>query len=224
MAYDPKIHHRHSIRLKNWDYSKQGYYFITICTQDRGKFFGNIVNKKMDLSILGNIIKNEWLQIPIKYINVKLDEWIIMPNHLHGIIIIALSNTHTPAISNTNTPAISNTPATTHIEKSIYAEKSIYIDGATVAYDGATVAYDGATARVAPTLGNIIGSFKSLCIHHWLKHIKKNNINTLGKFWQRNFYERIIRNESELNRVREYIKHNPLKWEFNSNNSENLLM
>jgi len=69
-----------------------------------------------------------------------------------------------------------------------------------------------ATARVAPTLGNVIGSFKSRCTNEWLKYIEQNNIDEIGKFWQRNYYERIIRNEKELNKIRNYIINNSLRW------------
>ena len=86
---------------------------------------------------------------------------------------------------------------------------------------GATLAVAqnyGAGARPAPTVGNVIGMFKSLCVRDWLKHIKQNRIDTAGKFWQRNYYEHIIRDEQELNKVRKYIVGNPLKWSLDREN------
>ncbi len=77
-----------STRLKHWDYSSNGAYYITICTKDRECFFGKIINKKMVLSEIGEIIKTFWLEIPTHYPNVKLDEFVIMPDHLHGLIFI----------------------------------------------------------------------------------------------------------------------------------------
>lgn len=79
-----------SNRLKGWDYSDVGYYYITICTKDRTNYFGKITNGLMQLSEIGIILKSEWLRTPIirKDMNVGLDEFIIMPNHIHGIIII----------------------------------------------------------------------------------------------------------------------------------------
>jgi len=77
-----------TIRLKNWDYSGPGFYFVTICTKDKQHFFGNIDNEKIVYSNIGKIAKKFWLEIPEHFMNVELDEFIIMPNHIHGIIIL----------------------------------------------------------------------------------------------------------------------------------------
>ena len=86
--YNPKIHHRQSMRLKDYDYSTNGYYFTTICTKNKIECFGEIQNGKMELNKCGKIAKKQWLWLAEQYDYVKLDEWIIMPNHLHGILII----------------------------------------------------------------------------------------------------------------------------------------
>jgi len=86
MSYKPNIHHRHSIRLKGYDYSQAGLYFITICCQDRECFFGEIKNGEMMLNDIGNIANQCWMEIPNHFANVVLHEHIIMPNHVHGII------------------------------------------------------------------------------------------------------------------------------------------
>ena len=77
-----------SIRLKDWDYSSNGYYYITICTKNRECIFGNVVNGKMGLSQIGEIVQKYWCEIPRHFKNTFLDEYMIMPNHMHGIIII----------------------------------------------------------------------------------------------------------------------------------------
>jgi len=87
--YNPKIHHRKSIRLKGFDYSKAGLYFISICCQDRICRFGKIENGKMILNVEGNIANQCWLEIPKHYPNAILHEQIVMPNHIHGIIELA---------------------------------------------------------------------------------------------------------------------------------------
>ncbi len=90
-----------------------------------------------------------------------------------------------------------------------------------VAQNGARVVQGRAGASPAPTrptLGNVVGAFKSLCTIMWLNYIKQNNLNVVGKFWQRNYYEHIIRNENELNRIREYIVSNPFRWKFDREN------
>jgi len=88
MKYDPEKHNRRSIRLKNYDYSKSGAYFITICTKNRQCLFGEIVNGEMILNDGGKIVEKCWIDIPEHFPNAILDEFIIMPNHIHGIIIL----------------------------------------------------------------------------------------------------------------------------------------
>ncbi len=77
-----------SARLKDWDYSQEGYYYITICTKNREPFFGKIINNKVNLSEIGKIVEKEWLKTPQIRNNIQIDEFIIMPNHFHGILII----------------------------------------------------------------------------------------------------------------------------------------
>ena len=161
MKYNPDIHHRKSIRLEGCDYSKEGMYFITICTRNRGLYFWAYPELK-------EIVSRQWQKLTERYPNLILDEFIIMPNHIHGIIIV----------------------------------------GATLA----VAQNNRAGARPAPTIGKIVGTFKSLCVNDWLIYIEENRIDGVGKFWQRNYYEHIIRNENELNKIREYIQNNSLKW------------
>ena len=92
--YDPEIHHRQSIRLKGYDYSQKGLYFITICTQNRKHLFGEIIHDcGMQLNIAGNMIAQIWHEIPHYFKNTKLHEFVIMPNHIHGIIEITTIST-----------------------------------------------------------------------------------------------------------------------------------
>ncbi|HLP87893.1 MAG TPA: transposase [Nostocaceae cyanobacterium] len=88
MLYDPNIHHRHTIRLKNYHYTQPGAYFITICTKAKQCLFGNVINGKMQLNYLGQIAFNCWQEIPKHYSNTELDVFVIMPNHLHSILLI----------------------------------------------------------------------------------------------------------------------------------------
>jgi REP element-mobilizing transposase RayT len=168
MSHDSKRYNRRSIRLKEYDYSNPGAYFITICTHNRKLYFEKYKKLK-------EIVNLEWLKIPNRYPNVQLDEFIIMPNHIHGILMIV---------------------------------------GATLA----VAQNKRAGARPAPTIDEIIGTFKSLCVNEWLKDIKENRINVAGKFWQRNYYEHIVRDENSLNRIREYIMNNPLRWHLDKEN------
>lgn len=88
MKYDYEIHHRRSIRLKKYDYSKTGFYFITLCTHQKQYLFGEIVKDEMRLNQIGRVVRQEWLKSVNIRQEIELDEWIIMPNHLHGIVII----------------------------------------------------------------------------------------------------------------------------------------
>jgi len=88
MTYDPAIHHRRSIRLRGYDYSQPGAYFVTLCTQKRKRLFGKILNGEMRLNDTGRMVVNHWERLAEKYCHVLLDEYVVMPNHLHGIIVI----------------------------------------------------------------------------------------------------------------------------------------
>ena len=88
--YNPKIHHRRSVRIKNYDYASDGYYFITICTKNKIEYFGEIINGKMVLNECGKIADQCWREIPEHFPDASLDEYIIMPNHIHGILIIKM--------------------------------------------------------------------------------------------------------------------------------------
>ena len=171
----PAVHHRRSIRLKGYDYAQTGAYFVTLVTPGRECFFGDVVNDEMQLNDAGQIIAAAWEWLADQYPHVELDEWVVMPNHLHGIIII------------------------------------VDDDGR-----GGSRSAQG-DSRIAPTpkrkpLGRLIGAFKT---------VSSKRINELRDtpglpVWQRNYFEHIIRNERELDRVREYIANNPLKWALDS--------
>jgi putative transposase len=166
--YNPYIHHRRSIRLKDFDYSRDGAFFVTMCTFDRGCYFEE--HKQ-----LRHIINDQWNKIPDRFPHVSLDEYVIMPNHFHGILVIC-DNVHCD-----------------------------FSEG-------------GESTGNFTTLGGIVGSFKSLCSNSWLNIVKAENINVKGKFWQKNFYEHVIRNDNEMKRIRKYIAENPLKWELDREN------
>ena len=174
MVFNPDIHHRRSIRLRNYDYSSVGAYFVTICTFDRGCYFDQFPP-------LREIVINEWINTPIRFPNVDLDEYVVMPNHFHGIII--------------RRDAPCGYPISGHPQGK-----------------------PGHPQGDAPTLGDIVGAFKSLCVNAWLRVIKTENINARGKFWQNNYYEHVIRNDEEMNRIRQYIIDNPLQWELDREN------
>ncbi|MCU0436793.1 MAG: hypothetical protein MUC49_02700 [Raineya sp.] len=103
MKFNQELHHRRSVRLKNYDYSQEGIYFITICTHNKECLLGEIENSNMYLNKFGEVVKNCWLEIPKHYPNTILDEFVIMPNHIHGIIEIAVGANDYSTLSQTNT-------------------------------------------------------------------------------------------------------------------------
>ena len=187
--YSPETHHRRSIRLRGYDYSQAGAYFITICTQNRECFFGEIIDNEMRFNEYGNIVLKQWDAIPERFPSIELDAFVVMPNHIHGIIFVGAPLAGALVCAG----ACENMRATARV---------------------APTKDMRATARVAPTVGEIIGAYKSLSMHHCLQWVKQNEPQRyLGKLWQRNYYEHIIRDDDDLNRIREYILNNPANWE-----------
>ena len=160
--------HRRSIRLSNYNYAAQGMYFVTICTHDRQKLFGDIADGVMRINDIGGIVCQEWLRSEHIRCEIQMDEWIVMPNHMHGIVII----------NNNTVGAAGRSPLRPH-------------------------------GPAKHSLGSLIAGFKSVAT----KRI--NELRGLPGIpvWQRNYYERIIRNGSDLNRIRQYIRDNPRNWE-----------
>jgi len=164
---DIEKHCRRSIRLKEYNYTHPGAYFITICTQHRKYLLGNIVDGKMVLNSIGKLAEKWWLKLPEKFPEIELDEYIVMPNHFHGIIIIVWAIHELPIRNRRNM-----------------------------------------------LLSRVIGYFKMNSAKH-INHM----LNQSGKpFWQRNYYEHIIRRREELSHIREYIINNPLQWQFDREN------
>lgn len=194
MPYNPDIHHRRSIRLKGYDYSQQGAYFVTICTHQRNCLFGEIVDGEMKLNTNGEIAKGCWLSLPRHFQNVELDEFVVMPNHLHGIIIIAEEG---EALADLN------------------YQKQQKFSSQCFAPTGDTIKING---TIPQSLAAIIQNYKSVSTRQ-INRINKAKGNVI---WQRNYYERIIRNEEALNNIRQYIITNPINWAEDEENPTNV--
>ena len=173
-------HGRKSIRLKEFDYSSAGAYFVTICTHDRECLFGTVADEKIVLNDIGRIVENEWLQTAEIRDNVFTDAYIIMPNHVHGILFIQDPDAGRGTVHRAPTVEQFGKP----------------------------------TSNSIPT---IIRSFKATVT----KQINEFRHTPGQKVWQRGFYDRVIRSDDELNRIREYIIYNPLKWHENNDNPAN---
>ncbi len=196
MIYNSEVHHRRTIRLINYDYRQNGAYFVTVCSWNKECLFGDIVDGKMRLNEFGQIVEKEWLHTPIVRPYVELDEFVIMPNHFHGIIVLSDNVGATRRVAQKR--ANGHLPGRGRFTESPLQER---IAGAP-----------------SGSIGAIIGQFKSI-ITKCVNQIR----NTPGApVWQRNYYEHIIRNENELSEISEYIFNNPLKWELDNENPENI--
>ena len=180
MKFNPEKHHRRSIRLKDYDYAAAGAYFVTICTHNKRCIFGDVMVGNMILNHFGEIVETEWLKTFDIRKNLIPDEYIIMPNHFHAIIVIDESCRGT----------LQRAPTT----------------------------YGRFGKPVSNSIPTILRLFKASVT----KRI--NNIRaTPGlRVWQRNYYEHIIRDEKDLQKIRGYIVTNPLKWDLDFENPNNI--
>lgn len=177
MKFDPKKHHRRSIRLKGYDYSKPGGYFITICTQNRELLFGTVRNGHIILNDAGRMIQQWYFGLEFKFPDIQCDQHIIMPNHFHAIIIIVGADLRVCPKTNTH-------------------------------------AKPKQGEHTGSPLPKIVQWFKTMTTNHYIQGVNNNGWMPFDKkLWQRNYWEHIIRDENNLNRIRRYIIENPLKWQ-----------
>lgn len=193
MQYDSNKHHRRSIRRKNYDYSQPGDYFVTICVQNRECLFGMVENQKMILSDIGIAAETCWQNIPEHYPNVRLDEYVIMPNHVHGIIKIVDNINGGSDVVGVQNVGVQNIEPLRNIEPPQPKQNKYQ--------------------HIIPgSLGSIIRGFK-IGVTKWCNRNGYSNFQ-----WQRNFHDHIIRNESELYRIRMYIRNNQKNWDIDNQN------
>jgi len=175
MTYDPARHHRRSIRLPAYDYTQPGAYFVTVVTHQRQCLFGEIVDGQVLVSSYGEAVGEEWLRSTQIRREMQLDAFVVMPNHIHGIVII----------------------------------------GETVGAHGRAPLHRAAPHRAplphrAPrSIGSFVAGFKSAVT----RRINEMRGTPRLPVWQPNYYEHVIRDEEELNRIRQYIIENPARWE-----------
>jgi putative transposase len=172
VEFDHDNYHRRSIRLRGYDYSQAGAYFVTMCTQDRACLFGAVEDGEVQLNQAGQTVSRWWDELNRRFTNVRTDASVIMPNHVHGIIVIEFSGG--VAAPTDDNPAI---------------------------------------------LGDVVQWFKTMSTNEYIRGVTRHDWPPFpGKLWQRNYYERIIRDEGELTALRQYILTNPLKWQLDRQN------
>ena len=191
MNNESRKHHRRSIRLKGYDYTQPGAYFVTICAYQRNEIFGEVVEGEMRLNRLGEIVREEWLKTAKirQEVDLHEDEFAILPNHVHGIIWIV---------------------ETQSVEATRGGIESMSV-GATrrVAPTRPVAPTIKSHTLVSGSIGAILAQFKSITA----KRINAMRDTDAAPVWQRNYYEHIIHNENELKNIWNYIDTNPLHWQ-----------
>ena len=182
-------HHRKSIRMLAYDYAQPGAYFVTLCTHNRESLFGDIVDDVMCLNTCGQIVQACWQAIPQHISFARLDVFVVMPNHFHAIVRI--------------------------VEKvSCQGEASPICQGNIKSRSDASPLHRMPHGTTSGSLSAIVQNFKSVTARK-INCIKQESATGV---WQRSYYERVIRNEGELNAIRQYIENNPLKWALDREN------
>ena len=190
MATDTDTPRRRSIRLHGYDYAQAGAYFVTVCTQARACLFGEVVDGEMGLNYAGRIVQSTWNELPDHYCGVDLDAFVVMPNHVHGIILLT-------------DDATSPQP---HPLAEIASEP--------VGAGFKPARPDAATPSRRHPLPEIIRGFKTFSS----KHINESRGTPGVPVWQRSYYEHVIRNAESLDGIRQYIAKNPARWAFDREN------
>jgi putative transposase len=190
---------RKNIRLSRWDYSYEGVYFTTICCKDRNFFFGKIKENEMILSEIGLITSKYWLEIPYHFPHVKLDEFVVMPNHIHGILILDYSLVGTRHGVSLRSPSGYNVGPCHGMALPARWENCQQINQF--------------SKPVRNSVSVIINQFKS-SVKRWCN---KNGSNYFQ--WQSRFYDQILHNEESIDLIREYIGNNPKNWSYDELNN-----
>lgn len=191
MTFDPDKHHCRSIHLRGYDYAQTGAYFVTVCSYERACLFGEVIRGEMAVNDFGRILKACWLEIPAHFPSVALDAFVVMPNHIHGVVVIDRS----AGMAHTGTSHVG-------------------------ARHASPLPPPESPGSKPPTSGAIVGSFKSACT----KRINGSRDLPSMPVWQRNYYERIIRDEAGMDAVRAYIKTNPARWRDDRENTDRRLL
>jgi len=186
---------RKQLRLRGYDYAFPGAYFVTICSAGKRPVFGSISGESIVLSPAGEIVRSEWMALPERFSRLVLDEFVIMPNHLHGVLAFAGhagGASPSPTTGNTTTKPGGTSPSPT---------------------TGNTTTKPGGTSP-SPTLFDVIGAFKSISTIKVNGLLRRRGV----PLWQRSYYEHIVRTGEDLRNIQRYISENPLMWSLDPEN------
>ncbi|MDW7693882.1 transposase [Flammeovirgaceae bacterium SG7u.111] len=200
-----------SARHPHWDYGADGYYFVTICTQQMECFFGRIKEGEMHLSDTGQIAHDYWLEIPKHFPFIRLESFIVMPNHVHGILVIDKQTVKSPDSQETPGSGVSTGSENNGQSPDIVETTNLGVSSQNDNLDSSKQKARKQTAKASKvwqpgTLGVIINQYKRKCTIESRK-------TRPGFKWQARFHDHIIRDEKAFYRISEYIQNNPLVWE-----------
>jgi putative transposase len=237
--YDPDIHHRQSLRWRKHDYSSPAFYYVTMCTQDHRCPLGDVDSGVMHLNDVGRMVDAAWLEIPTRFPRMCLDEHITMPNHFHCIIQIVgappIGDVGAPLVGAPQVPGQNAAGERGGVGASVVGARQVSgrkprreragVGAPLVSAREASKQKPASTragTRPAPTLGDAVGAFKSLTTDEYILGVKELGWPRFpNHFWQRNYYDHVIRDQDELEKIREYIRQNPLVWTCDRYNPEN---
>ena len=204
MKYDPRIHHRRSIRLKGYDYSQAGLYFVTICIKNKLCLLGHIADQKMLLNDAGNMIVKWYYELENKFSDIRCHEMITMPNHFHCI----LQNTGLPVRADLRVCPTPNTP-NNHPPADPLSNEHISDQHAPDEHKGSPLG-----EHMGSPLHRVVQWFKTMTTNEYIRGVKNHDWERFdGKLWQRNYYEHIIRDDRAYHNISNYIRNNPAKWQ-----------
>ena len=210
MKYNPQIHKRRSIRLKGYDYSQAGLYFVTICVQHRACLFGKIENGKMILNDAGKMIEKWYYELTNKFKDIKCDEMVVMPDHFHcivenvGAVLDKPMDMGEPVCSPLCPPVCS--PLCPPVCSPMC---SPLVDTGEPRCSPLGVLGE----HLGSPLGAVVQWFKTMTTNEYIRGVKNLGWKPFnGKLWQRNYYERIVRNKKAHQNISNYIRNNPAKW------------
>ena len=225
MTYDPRIHHRRSIRLRGHDYAGGGAYFVTCCVEDKEHLFGRIVESDMLINDCGQVIQQVWTAIPQRFPCVILDSFQMMPNHWHGVLVIPGAGLKPAIAKATGAPVIEPRPRARRADPWVGQAANRDEAGASSARHAANRNEVGASPGPTsprqirragacpgqgnrPSLGDIVGAFKSISTIAVNRLLSRTGRILL----QEDYFEHVIRNVAELEAIRGYIGTNPARW------------
>jgi REP element-mobilizing transposase RayT len=181
--FDPKRHNRHSIRLRGYNYSRAGAYFITLCAEDMRHRFGVAAKGRVVLNDAGKMVERWTAELPRKFPAVRVDESVVMPNHFHAIFVFG------------------DVRADTQGADTQGADTQVRADT------------QGADTQVRPYLGTVVQWLKTMSTNEYIRGVKMHGWPRFdGTLWQRNYYERIVRDDAALTNIRRYIRENPANF------------